>query len=477
MDFQSWISNIEGMSGIYSFDILPDGSFSEIRLMGVNKQNEGIVTRRPDSPEFYPGIPYREYWYDINFENFVYKCGSTNQPLYSYVNAHGFWLKGFYIPITEPGTISAEVNAQAEPGKKRTVNCLYILTYSPVFESDSMSQHDTDISSTVMNITLKLHETPDFHKAMSAAIAEIKKFCEAQNCSLYTVDINSHHCNFINENGVQREYLETFAAEMGRTPYEVAEAWEKDLADSDCLLLDDLGVVQERDPVWYKSLCDNGINNIILYAVRFNQTLVGFIWVANFDVSKMMKIKETLELTTFLIAAVIANHQLVSRLEIMSTVDSLTQVFSRNAMNERVDKLVSGEEKLPSAMGVVFADLNGLKTVNDVDGHDAGDRLLSKASSMLKIAFGDYEIYRAGGDEFVVLCTDVTAGQLEQHSKQLRTIMESTPDVSFAVGTEYVTGEYDICMAMRAADERMYKDKEEYYRNHPDKDRRKRSRG
>ena len=48
MDFQSWISNIEGLAGVYAFDILPDGSFSEIKLMAVNKQNEGLnpQTRR-----------------------------------------------------------------------------------------------------------------------------------------------------------------------------------------------------------------------------------------------------------------------------------------------------------------------------------------------------------------------------------------------------------------------------------------------
>ena len=78
-----------------------------------------------------------------------------------------------------------------------------------------------------------------------------------------------------------------------------------------------------------------------------------------------MQIKETLELTSFLIAAVIANHQLVSGLEVKSTIDGLTQVSNRNAMNNRVDKLVSGETKHPEKMGVAFADLNGLKTVND----------------------------------------------------------------------------------------------------------------
>ena len=39
MDYQSWLEGIDGLASLYSFDILPDGSYSEIRLMGVNKQN------------------------------------------------------------------------------------------------------------------------------------------------------------------------------------------------------------------------------------------------------------------------------------------------------------------------------------------------------------------------------------------------------------------------------------------------------
>jgi diguanylate cyclase (GGDEF)-like protein len=189
-----------------------------------------------------------------------------------------------------------------------------------------------------------------------------------------------------------------------------------------------------------------------------------------------MQIKITLELSAFLLAAVIQNHQLITRLEVRSTVDGLTQVCNRNAMNDRVDKLVSGTEKLPDSLGIVFADLNGLKTVNDDEGHDAGDRLLTRAAGLLKIAFGDYEIYRAGGDEFVVFMPDVTEEVIQQQITQLRALTENTEDVRFAVGSSYCVGEYNICHAMQRADENMYKDKEEFYRQHPEKDRRKRSR-
>ncbi len=228
--------------------------------------------------------------------------------------------------------------------------------------------------------------------------------------------------------------------------------------------------MQERDPAWYQSLCTYDIKNMILYAVRNHQSLVGFIWAANFDAAKMVQIKETLELTSFLIAAVIANHQLVSKLEEKSTIDGLTQVSSRNAMNDRVDRFVAGAEQLPAVMGVAFADLNGLKTVNDDEGHEAGDRLLARAGSLLKLAFGDYEIYRAGGDEFVILCPGITEEKLEHLIRQLRSLADST-DVSFAVGSVYASGDYDIRKVLHTADERMYKDKQEYYRQHPEKDR------
>ena len=45
MGVQSWIEGINGLASLYSFDILPDGSFSEIRLMAVNKMNTGIYVQ------------------------------------------------------------------------------------------------------------------------------------------------------------------------------------------------------------------------------------------------------------------------------------------------------------------------------------------------------------------------------------------------------------------------------------------------
>ena len=368
MDYQSWIDSFDGSASLYSFDILPDGNYSEIRLMAVNKLSEGMLHMNPEAPEFYPGIPYRNYWMDLNFESFVYKCAASPKPLYSYVNARGVWLKGFYLPVSQDWD---EEKVPEVPEGGRTVYCLYFIDYSEVVDTDALSQKSPEIANAVLDIGIKLHLTQDFYQSMAATTAQIKAFCGAEKCSLYTVDKNKHECIFINEKGVQKSFMEELASQMGRTPYEVALAWEEDLALSDCLLLQDLSVIEERDPVWYRSMLEFGVHNIILYAIRSNQTLVGFIWAANYDLSRMEEIKETLELSTFLLAAVIENHHLLSQLEVKSTMDMLTHVSNRNALDDWIKEFEQDETNRPENIGVVFADLNGLKRVNDEVGHDA----------------------------------------------------------------------------------------------------------
>lgn len=191
-------------------------------------------------------------------------------------------------------------------------------------------QYSEAVTTAVMNITMKLRKTQNFHLALTSSAAEIGRLCGTDKCAVYTVDKTTKHCAFINAEGVRKDLLDKISAEMGRTPYEMAEAWTRDLGDSDCIILRTPEEVKDIDPVWCRSLQSEGLTNIILYALRFNQNLAGFIWAASFDPDKIMQVKEILELTSFIIAAVISNHQLTSRLEVMSTVDVFSQVNSKD---------------------------------------------------------------------------------------------------------------------------------------------------
>lgn len=474
MDLQALVNKFKIIAGVYAFDILPDGSCSEIRIMAINDLNTMMFNMNPDAPEFYPGVPLRRYFTEINLENFIYNSAVNNEPLYSYVNAFGMWIKGFYLPLDEDGNI---INEKGEPNRSpRTAYCLYITTRSKHAETDSMTQKSNEVAAAIMHLSIKLNKINGFESAMAEGIGELKKICHSASCALVTIDDSKQKCRLFNEKGEQPQMMEVLAGEMGKTPYDTAITWKRDLEGTDCLLLEDLSVIEKRDPVWFRSMVSHNVKNMILTAINYENKLVGFIWATNFEVEKMMEIKETLELTTFMLGASIAHQNLVERLEELSRTDSLTQLLNRNALNSRIDEMNSCKKKLPESMGIVYADLNGLKAVNDEGGHAAGDKLLTRAAALLRLTFGDYEIYRAGGDEFVSFCPDISKEKLEQQVKELRTLSDSAQDVSFAIGIAFVTGEYDVNRAMQQADERMYQDKQEYYRLHPEKNRFKQSR-
>ena len=152
----------------------------------------------------------------------------------------------------------------------------------------------------------------------------------------------------------------------------------------------------------------------------------------------------------------------------MSTIDMLTDVYNRNAMNKRIDELIKSSTK-PKSLSVVFADLNGLKQVNDSGGHVEGDNLLKAAAAIFKDVFSDGEIYRAGGDEFMAIVTDISREELEKRVKKLNDYSDTNGKVSFSLGYCYDDINCDIRKAMSNADKSMYKNKQQFYENHPDR--------
>ena len=115
-----------------------------------------------------------------------------------------------------------------------------------------------------------------------------------------------------------------------------------------------------------------------------------------------------------------------------------------------------------------YADLNGLKRMNDDNGHSAGDKLIKDAAAILKEVFTEGEIYRAGGDEFMILLRDTNMAQLEDYEKQIKERADKTDTVSFAVGLCIEEDSQKIYNAMKAADVNMYEDKKKFYGGHPE---------
>jgi diguanylate cyclase (GGDEF)-like protein len=142
--------------------------------------------------------------------------------------------------------------------------------------------------------------------------------------------------------------------------------------------------------------------------------------------------------------------------------------MNRNEMNNYVDKLSLDSNKAGISVGVIFADLNGLKRVNDDYGHSSGDTLLKNAAKALEEVFDADEIFRAGGDEFTIIALGITEEELGKRAEAIREASKKYEHVCFAIGQCYDDDKSNVRHALRIADERMYEDKRKFYEQHPE---------
>jgi diguanylate cyclase (GGDEF)-like protein len=330
-----------------------------------------------------------------------------------------------------------------------------------------------ETATNVIQTCLKLRETDDFKESMKEVIKDIRRQCGSERCSILMTDFEKRDyrllCEDYNHDDPTQLPMDSYLTEEFK---EVIETWPKLINKSNCFIITserDMQNASEIAPEWIASLKAAGIKTIVIYPLRSDNKTIGYIWAGNFPVEKTQMIKETLGLTAFILSAEIANDQNVKKMKIMSSTDLLTGVYNRNAMNNRISYDVSGEDEIVKPFGVFFIDVNGLKTINDTQGHLAGDNLLKDVAVTLKELNSDKaEIYRVGGDEFLIIAPETPKEEFDSLREQLISMSERPGRAHYAVGACHSTEYGDVRRAMQIADARMYEVKEEYYSRHPE---------
>ena len=99
-------------------------------------------------------------------------------------------------------------------------------------------------------------------------------------------------------------------------------------------------------------------------------------------------------------------------LEALSLTDALTGLRNRRGFTMLAEQQLKTARRLSRPLLLLFADVDGLKEVNDTHGHAAGDQLLREAARVLAGSSRDMDIVaRMGGDEFAVLQIDAGSGE------------------------------------------------------------------
>lgn len=117
----------------------------------------------------------------------------------------------------------------------------------------------------------------------------------------------------------------------------------------------------------------------------------------------------------------VAATRMTERLQQQAFVDALTGLLNRRALERDLRREAGRAARHHRRFSLMVIDLDGLKKVNDTQGHLAGDAYLKSMAQALRNALriGD-SAYRIGGDEFVVLLPETDEGRAEAVAHRIR---------------------------------------------------------
>ena len=138
--------------------------------------------------------------------------------------------------------------------------------------------------------------------------------------------------------------------------------------------------------------------------------------------------------------------------------DSLTGLFNRQAYYA----FVRSYSKDITAF--VSIDMNGLKKINDSEGHLAGDKALSVLGDCFQNATKNYQYaFRVGGDEFIIICRKMQDDELKELIDRIKENVSKT-EYTISIGYCYSpSGLKDMKAMVKESDEMMYKEKASFY--------------
>jgi len=120
-------------------------------------------------------------------------------------------------------------------------------------------------------------------------------------------------------------------------------------------------------------------------------------------------------------ALALANLELREKLRLQALRDPLTGLLNRRFVEEWIEREVARTDHSGQAFGVIMADVDHFKQINDVHGHDAGDQLLTAIADAIRKSMraGDLPC-RYGGEEFLILLPDIEMPVLAARADELR---------------------------------------------------------
>lgn len=299
----------------------------------------------------------------------------------------------------------------------------------------------------------KLNSDTDIDVGINNLLATVNDYFQADRTYVFEIDpdrdvlINTFEYICGQEVSAQMDNLQ-------EVPVSVIKVWMQNFRQGRSYYMSDLE--QERGQPSYEMLKAQQVWRLLAVPLMKGGAMVGFLGVdnprAHYDDATLLASIQ------FFVTNSLDRKKQQAYLEKLSYRDMLTGLYNRNRYIERLEAYKQVQDQ---QIGAIYIDLNGLKKVNDEQGHRAGDELIVRAAGTIAGIFAE-DAYRVGGDEFVVILLDVSREDFARKTEQLRRQMQEN-SVDASIGGVWQASTENLENLLRLADENMYREKKRYY--------------
>lgn len=300
-----------------------------------------------------------------------------------------------------------------------------------------------------------LKNSDDTALAMNSLLAHIGEFYQADNVHIYEIDATTQ---------LMRQTYQWRAEHCPishkPTPYarSAIDRWFREFEAKGFIHIASVQKELSGTSAEYEALVSNGVHSLIAVPLLYQAgSPFGMICVDN-PKSNLDALRFLRSVSNFVVDG-ISKRTMLDKLDKLSYNDTLTGLFNRNRYTEQMRAL---QKQPPPTLGIIYLDIDGLKRANDTYGHAYGDALLIRTSDIL-VNVCSCDVYRIGGDEFVVLCPDISQDDFQFLTERLRKAFKNEGDLSVSIGTKWTQGAIDAMEQVIDADHLMDIEKQLYY--------------
>ena len=315
-----------------------------------------------------------------------------------------------------------------------------------------------DVQTLITNCVRMLYAVDDLDQTINAVLTQIGEFLVSDRA--YVFEIKDELMN--NTHEWTPPGSAPLLEKRQQRDLSLISDWLPFFEKNDCIIIDDVEQLQKTNPAAYATLHAQEITSLIAAPIFLDNKLAGYIGIDNYDSEKIKNSSYLLLSMSIFLSYAIRHRNHVDMLHRLSYHDLLTNALNRNAFMDVLSQFRPGQY---ASAGIIYIDINGMKEINDFYGHHQGDKILITTVAKVFNLFKPDELFRIGGDEFVIITYDLTETDFYEKFNLLRNIFCEKTNLPFSIATGscWVKSPSDLNSLLQQADSAMYTDKKKFY--------------